>query len=54
MAEKVIMPKAGMAMEKGVIVAWLKEVGEKVNFGEPLLEIETDKTTMQVEAMGEG
>lgn len=48
------MPKAGMAMEKGVIVAWLKEIGEKVEFGEPILEIETDKTTMQVEAMSEG
>lgn len=54
MAEKIIMPKAGMAMERGTIIRWLKEVGEKVSFGEPLLEIETDKTTMQVEAMADG
>lgn len=54
MAEKIIMPKAGMAMESGTIVEWLKEVGDHVAYGEPLLEIETDKTTMQVEAMHEG
>ena len=54
MAEKVIMPKAGMAMEYGTIIKWLKEVGDKVEYGEPLLEIETDKTSMQVEAMNSG
>lgn len=54
MAEKVIMPKAGMAMETGTIIKWLKEVGDKVEYGEPILEIETDKTSMQVEAMNDG
>lgn len=54
MANKVIMPKAGMAMETGKIVRWLKEVGETVEFGEPLLEIETDKVNMEVEAMNSG
>ncbi|MDL2258134.1 2-oxo acid dehydrogenase subunit E2 [Eubacteriales bacterium OttesenSCG-928-K08] len=54
MAERIIMPKAGMAMETGTIIAWLKDVGEAVAYGEPLLEIETDKTTMQVEAMSTG
>ena len=54
MAEKIIMPKAGMSMEQGVIVAWLKDVGDKVSNGEPLLEIETDKTVMQVESMSDG
>jgi pyruvate/2-oxoglutarate dehydrogenase complex dihydrolipoamide acyltransferase (E2) component len=54
MAEKIIMPKAGMSMEFGTIIKWLKEIGDKVSYGEPLLEIETDKTSMQVEAMNDG
>jgi len=54
MAYKVIMPKAGMAMETGKIVQWLKTVGEFVETGEPLLEIETDKVNMEVEAMNSG
>ncbi len=54
MAEKIIMPKAGMSMEFGTIIKWLKEVGDKVEYGEPILEIETDKTSMQVEAMNDG
>ena len=54
MAYKVIMPKAGMAMETGKIVKWFKEEGEVVETGEPLLEIETDKVNMEVEAMNSG
>ncbi|BDF57743.1 dihydrolipoyl dehydrogenase [Christensenellaceae bacterium] len=54
MAERIIMPKAGMSMEFGTIIKWLKEVGDKVEYGEPILEIETDKTSMQVEAMNDG
>ncbi|MEA4854635.1 MAG: dihydrolipoyl dehydrogenase [Christensenella sp.] len=54
MAERIIMPKAGMAMEFGTIIKWLKNVGDKVEYGEPILEIETDKTSMQVEAMNDG
>ncbi len=54
MAERIVMPKAGMAMEKGTIISWLKDVGDRVSYGEPLLEIETDKTTMQVESLSEG
>lgn len=54
MAEKIVMPKAGMAMEKGTIISWLKDIGDKIDYGEPILEIETDKTTMQVEAMNDG
>ncbi len=54
MAYRVIMPKAGMAMETGKIVRWLKAEGEKVETGEPLLEIETDKVNMEVEAMNSG
>jgi len=54
MAYRVVMPKAGMAMETGKIVRWLKAEGEKVETGEPLLEIETDKVNMEVEAMNSG
>ena len=50
MANSIIMPKAGMAMEEGVILRWLKNEGDTVEKGTPLLEIETDKTTMEVEA----
>ena len=54
MVTEVIMPKMGQTMEKGKIVKWLKKEGEKVRKGEPLLEIETDKTTIEVEARETG
>lgn len=44
------MPKAGMAMESGVIHRWHKQPGDAVCKGDVLLEIETDKVTMEVEA----
>ncbi len=50
MATAVIMPKAGMAMEQGTISRWLKKVGDPVKKGEPILEIETDKVSMEVES----
>ncbi len=54
MAYDIIMPKAGMSMETGKIIKWLKLVGDPVETGEPLLEIETDKVNMEVEAMYTG
>jgi pyruvate dehydrogenase E2 component (dihydrolipoamide acetyltransferase) len=48
------MPKAGMAMEEGTIIKWLKKVGERVEMGEPLLEIHTDKVNMEIEAAASG
>jgi pyruvate dehydrogenase E2 component (dihydrolipoamide acetyltransferase) len=45
---EVIMPVLGLTMEKGKIVRWLKKEGEYLEKGEPLLEIETDKVTMEV------
>ena len=54
MAYAVIMPKAGMAMERGTIIRWLKAEGDAVAVGEPLLEIETDKVAMEVEAEAAG
>ena len=54
MATEVIMPKAGMDMQEGVIVKWLIGVGDKIKEGDPLLEIETDKVTMEVESPATG
>ena len=48
------MPKAGMVMEEGKIIKWLVKAGETVKEGDPLLEIETDKTSMEVEATSSG
>ena len=48
------MPKAGMSMEEGVVIRWLKSPGQRVAAGEPLLEIETDKVSMEVEAPASG
>jgi len=54
MVVEIIMPKLGQTMEKGKIVKWLKKEGERVERGEPLLEIETDKAVLEVEARGSG
>jgi len=54
MAVEVIMPKAGMAMEEGTVVRWLKKEGDRVEAGEPLLEITTDKVNMELEASASG
>ncbi len=54
MATEVIMPALGMAQEKGSLVSWLKKEGESVTKGEPLMEVETDKATVEVEAPASG
>src|SRR5699024_3037203 len=54
MAEKVVMPKLGATMEEGTIDSWLVEVGEEVEEGDPIVEIQTDKITMEVEAEADG
>ena len=54
MAEKVIMPKAGQTMEEGTIVSWLKKEGEKVEKGEPIMVIQTDKADLEVESTASG
>ena len=51
---EVIIPKAGIDMQEGTIVSWLKEDGDTVTTGEPILEIVTDKVNMEVEAEGDG
>lgn len=51
---EIFMPKAGMDMKEGTLVRWLKEVGDPVEFDEPIMEIETDKITMEAESPGTG
>ena len=50
----VTMPNLGYDMEEGKIAAWLKAVGDTVQRGEAIAEIETDKTTVEMEAMSAG
>jgi pyruvate dehydrogenase E2 component (dihydrolipoamide acetyltransferase) len=50
----VLMPKAGQSMEEGTIVKWRVEVGAKINKGDIIFEVETDKATMEVEATDAG
>lgn len=54
MAISVVMPALEMAQETGKLLAWRKKEGERVAKGEPLLEIETDKAVVEVEAPGDG
>ena len=48
------MPALEMAQETGKLVSWRKQEGQTVAKGEPLLEIETDKAVMEIEAPGDG
>ena len=54
MATNVIMPALGMAQEKGRLIRWLVEPGAAVNKGDPLMEVETDKATVEIEAPASG
>jgi pyruvate dehydrogenase E2 component (dihydrolipoamide acetyltransferase) len=54
MATHVVLPALGMAQETGKVVRWLKTEGAQVTKGEPLAEIETDKTTVELEAPATG
>jgi pyruvate dehydrogenase E2 component (dihydrolipoamide acetyltransferase) len=51
---EVTMPNLGYDMEEGTVQRWLKAVGDAVERGEPIAEIETDKTTVEMEAMASG
>ncbi|MDD3699677.1 MAG: 2-oxo acid dehydrogenase subunit E2, partial [Atribacterota bacterium] len=54
MAKKVIMPKLGLTMEEGIINKWLVKEGDRVNKGDVLFEVATDKVNMEVESPTEG
>lgn len=49
-----LMPPLGASVDKGTISNWLKSVGDSVAAGEPLFEVETDKTTLEIEAARDG
>ena len=51
---EVTMPNLGYDMEEGKVASWRKEVGERVERGEPLADIETDKTTVEMESIASG
>ena len=51
---KVIMPQIGMTMQEGAITKWLKADGDKVEKGEPLFEIMTEKLENQIESVATG
>ena len=51
---RVVMPALEMAQDTGTLLRWLKSEGEQVQRGEPLMEIETDKVTLEIEAGGSG
>jgi pyruvate dehydrogenase E2 component (dihydrolipoamide acetyltransferase) len=48
------MPALGMAQETGTLIQWLKSAGDSVVKGEPLMEVETDKATVEIEAPASG
>src|SRR5690349_24852222 len=50
----ILMPALSPTMEKGNLAKWLKKEGDKVKAGDVLAEIETDKATMEYEAVDEG
>jgi len=54
LATKVIIPALGMAQETGKLISWLKKEGETVSKGEPIMEIETDKVVVEIEAAADG
>jgi pyruvate/2-oxoglutarate dehydrogenase complex dihydrolipoamide acyltransferase (E2) component len=54
MAVKVIMPQAGQDLETGVVKHWHKAEGDRVEKGEPIVQIETEKVSLDVEAPAAG
>jgi pyruvate dehydrogenase E2 component (dihydrolipoamide acetyltransferase) len=54
MATQVVMPKLSPTMEEGQLARWLKKEGDQVSVGEPIAEVETDKATMEMQALSTG
>ena len=54
MPTNVIMPALGVAQQTGTLLKWLKAEGQSVSKGDPLMEIETDKATVEIEAAASG
>jgi len=54
MPTEVLLPKLGFSMNEGELVEWLVEDGGEAVAGEPLFSLESDKSTLEVEAMASG
>ena len=54
MATLFALPKLGMNQEEGEVVNWLVKEGDEVTKGQPIVEVETDKTTVELEATASG
>ncbi|MGB9682587.1 MAG: dihydrolipoamide acetyltransferase family protein [bacterium] len=54
MSKEFVMPKLGMTMEEGTITKWIKKEGDRVEKGEPIVEVMTDKVNMEVESPYDG
>jgi len=54
MVREVIMPKVGLTMQTGIIERWIKKEGDYIEKGEPIFEVSTDKTNIEVEATEAG
>jgi pyruvate/2-oxoglutarate dehydrogenase complex dihydrolipoamide acyltransferase (E2) component len=50
----ILLPKAGMKMVEATVVAWHKSPGDRVEAGEPIVQVETDKVDLEVEAPASG
>ena len=54
MAKEITIPRLGWSMEEGTFTEWLKRPGDRVEAGEPLFSVESDKVTMEVESLDNG
>jgi len=54
MAQKIIMPKQGLQMTEGLITLWYKCEGDTISEGEPLFDMETDKTAITIDSTASG
>jgi pyruvate dehydrogenase E2 component (dihydrolipoamide acetyltransferase) len=50
MRNEVVMPSVGVGMQEGILLRWYKGPGDRISRGEAIAEIETDKTTMDLES----
>ncbi len=54
MVQVAVMPRLGVTMTEGTLLGWLKQVGDAVEVGEPLFEVQTDKVAMEAESLFTG
>ena len=54
MADKIFLPQWGMGMQEATVIKWLKNEGDKVKKGDPVVEVESSKVNAEVEATADG